>query len=158
MSFNYAEGMKDILSEKVLFMIRIRYLLSRTCITMRLLIYPGLGPQCTREMHTFLFWRPHWPESPASPGPQRYVSNDPGDFKSNICDIYFTQIASRLTRIVGCRLIICPGGDDNFSGWVARGRVWVATQFRMRRGGWYNNETSWHLTPDVNADTILLHQ
>ena len=42
------------------------------------------------------------PESPtARPGPQRYVSNDPGDFKSNICDIYFTQIASRLTRIVG---------------------------------------------------------
>ena len=116
-----------------------------------------LGPQCTREMHTFLFWRPHWPESPARPGPQRYVSNDPGDLKSNICDIYFTQIASRLTRIVGCRLIICPGGDDNFSGRVARGRVWVATQFRMRRG-WYNNETSWHLTPDVNADTILLCQ
>ena len=37
----FTRKVKDILSEKVLFMIRIRYLLSRTCITMRVLIYPA---------------------------------------------------------------------------------------------------------------------
>ena len=79
-------------------MIRIRYLLSWICITMRLLIYPRLH-NAARRCSIFILTpalgaQSHLARASLIQRPQRYVSNDPSDSKSNILRYLFYPHAS----------------------------------------------------------------